>query len=72
MKITVSQIKDLREKTGQGLVACRDALHACKGYADLAEQWLDVKGLAIATRPGKAPHQLVEEVAAARAQRENQ
>lgn len=72
MTITGSQIRNLREKTGHALVACRDALHACKGYADLAERWLDVKGLAIATQPGRAPHQLVEEAATARAQRENQ
>lgn len=65
---TAAESRTLAEKTSCGLMDCRAALIACKGFADLAEEWLRVKGQAVACPPGCHPHERVEAEAARRAQ----
>jgi elongation factor Ts len=48
--ITVKQIKDLREKTGSGVMDCRRALTEAKGDEKKAIVWLKKKGLARAAK----------------------
>ncbi len=45
MSYTVQQVKDLRNKTGAGLVQCKDALEASAGDLVKAEEWLRLKGI---------------------------
>ena len=49
-KITLEQIKKLREKSGSGIMDCRKALEACKGDMASAEKWLAKKGMARAKK----------------------
>ncbi|MBI2719187.1 MAG: elongation factor Ts [Rhizobiales bacterium] len=48
--ITAGMVKDLREKTGVGMMDCKAALAATKGDMDAAVDWLRAKGLAKAAK----------------------
>lgn len=50
--VSVEQIKQLREKTGAGIVDCRQALETNKGNFDLAFEYLKRKGLDAAEKKG--------------------
>lgn len=50
MNITTSMVKDLRQKTGAGVMACKEALVATEGDMDKAVQHLREKGTAVAAR----------------------
>jgi len=50
MAITASQVKELRDKTGAGLLDCQNALKETNGSAEEAEKILRKKGLADAAR----------------------
>jgi elongation factor Ts len=55
MDITAEQVKTLREKTGVGLMDCKDALKVSNGDMDKAVDYLREKGLAKAQkRVGRA------------------
>ena len=46
MEISASLVKDLREKTGAGMMDCKKALAECGGDFVKAEEWLRKKGIA--------------------------
>lgn len=48
--ITAGMVKDLREKTGVGMMDCKAALTATSGDMDQAVDWLRAKGLAKAAK----------------------
>ncbi len=50
MQVTVDQIKDLREKTGVGLMDCKKALVGANGDFDAAIKTLKERGFAIAQK----------------------
>lgn len=50
MEITASQVKELREATGAGILDCRKALQEHNGDFDKAVAWLREKGLAAAAK----------------------
>jgi elongation factor Ts len=50
MEITTAMIRDLREKTGAGILDCKSALAECKGDSGEAEKLLRKKGLAAAAK----------------------
>ncbi|VAW16974.1 Translation elongation factor Ts [hydrothermal vent metagenome] len=50
MAISVSQVKELRELTGVGMMDCKAALIACDGDIEAAIDWLRSKGLAKAAK----------------------
>jgi elongation factor Ts len=50
MSITASMVKDLREKTGVGMMDCKKALAACDGNEEKAVAWLREKGMAKAEK----------------------
>lgn len=50
MKITIEQIKELREKTGVGIMEARRALESAEGNIKKAEDYLHQKGLEIAEK----------------------
>ena len=50
MTITASQVKDLRAKTGVGMMECKQALTKTNGDIDEAVKVLREKGLAKATK----------------------
>ncbi len=50
MSITASQVKELREKTGAGMMDCKTALIENNGDMDAAVDWLRTKGLAKAAK----------------------
>lgn len=53
--ITAQMVKDLREKTGAGMMDCKKALVACEGDEEKAVDWLRQKGMAkAATKSGRA------------------
>src|ERR1700676_4514974 len=70
MAITAGMVKELREKTGAGMMDCKSALTETSGDMEAAVDWLRTKGLAkaakkagrvaaegligIATAPGRA------------------
>ena len=59
-KITVSdisaaQVKELRDRTGVGMMDCKKALAETDGNMDEAIQWLRSKGLAAAAKKAAAP-----------------
>jgi elongation factor Ts len=55
MEITAKMVKDLREKTGLGMMDCKGALTECKGDIDEAVDYLRKKGaLKAAKREGRA------------------
>ena len=45
-----SDVKELRERTGAGLLACKKALDACEGDMDKAIDWLREKGISKAAK----------------------
>jgi len=49
-EITASLVKDLREKTGAGMMDCKKALTETAGDLEAAVDWLRKKGLAAAAR----------------------
>ncbi len=60
--ITASQVKDLREKTGAGMLDCKKALEETNGDIDAAIDWLREKGISKAAK--KADRIAAEGVAA--------
>ena len=48
--ITASMVKDLREKSGAGMMDCKKALNETGGDMDAAMDWLRTKGLAAAQK----------------------
>ena len=48
--ITASQVKELRERTGAGMMECKKALTETKGNIDDAIVWLRKKGIASAEK----------------------
>ena len=48
--ITAAMVKDLREKTGAGMMDCKKALTESGGDVDAAVDWLRTKGLAAAAK----------------------
>ena len=54
-KISATLVKELREKTGAGMMDCKDALGQCDGDIEKATDFLRKKGLATAAkRAGRA------------------
>lgn len=49
-EITASLVKDLREKTGAGMMDCKKALSETNGDLEAAVDWLRTKGLAAAAK----------------------
>src|ERR1700735_422486 len=49
-EITAALVKDLREKTGAGMMDCKNALTAAEGDIETAVDWLRKKGLAAAAK----------------------
>ncbi len=55
VKITAAMVKQLREKTGSGMMDCKEALKECGADIDKAVDFLRTKGLATARkRAGRA------------------
>ncbi|NLX76396.1 MAG: translation elongation factor Ts [Clostridiaceae bacterium] len=50
MEITASMVKELRERTGSGMMDCKKALVECNGDMDKAIEYLREKGLATAAK----------------------
>jgi elongation factor Ts len=48
--ITATMVKDLREKTGAGMMDCKSALNEAQGDMEAAVDWLRAKGLAKAAK----------------------
>ena len=48
--ITAKLVKDLRDKTGAGMLDCKKALNETEGNLDKALEWLRKKGIASAER----------------------
>ncbi|MEM7191898.1 MAG: translation elongation factor Ts [Pseudomonadota bacterium] len=48
--ITAAMVKELREKTGAGMMDCKTALTECEGDMEAAVDWLRTKGLAKAAK----------------------
>ena len=48
--ITATMVKDLREKTGAGMMDCKAALNEAQGDMEVAVDWLRAKGLAKAAK----------------------
>ena len=48
--ITASMVKDLRDKTGAGMMDCKTALNETSGEMEAAIDWLRTKGLAKAAK----------------------
>ena len=49
-EITATMVKDLREKTGAGMMDCKKALTEANGDMDAAVDWLRKKGLSAAAK----------------------
>src|SRR5215510_8149093 len=49
-EITAALVKDLREKTGVGMMDCKKALEETKGDLEAAVDWLRAKGLSKAAK----------------------
>ena len=47
---SASDVKELREKTGAGMMDCKKALEACEGSMEKAVDWLREKGIAKAAK----------------------
>lgn len=50
MAVSTSQIKELREKTGVGIMDCKTALKECDGNIEKAIEYLRKKGIATAKK----------------------
>ena len=48
--ISASLVKELREKTGAGMLDCKKALEACNGEIDAGIDWLREKGISKAAK----------------------
>src|SRR5437016_2522233 len=48
--ISATMVRDLREKTGAGMMECKKALEESKGDMDGAVKWLREKGIASASK----------------------
>lgn len=48
--ITAAMVKELREKTGAGMMDCKKALTACEGNMEKAMDWLREKGISKAAK----------------------
>ena len=48
--INASLVKELREKTGAGMMDCKKALTECNGDLNAAVDWLREKGIAKAAK----------------------
>lgn len=46
MEINAKMVKELRDKTGAGMMDCKKALTQCEGDVDKAVNWLREKGIA--------------------------
>jgi len=58
MEITASMVKELRQKTGAGVLACKEALSATEGDIDRAIKYLREKGTSVAAKKlGRAAHE---------------
>jgi elongation factor Ts len=58
LKISAGDVKALREKTGAGMLECKNALEQCFGDSDRAEKLLKEKGLAaVEKRAGRATNE---------------
>ena len=58
MTITAAMVKDLREKTGVGVMECKEALTESNGDMEAAISYLRKKGLATAVKKGgRATHE---------------
>ena len=58
MAISASDVKALRDKTGAGMMECKNALVSCEGDFDKAEKLLKEKGLAaLEKRSGRATNE---------------
>ncbi|MFZ5469037.1 MAG: translation elongation factor Ts [Myxococcota bacterium] len=51
-EITAAMVKDLRERTGAGMMDCKKALAECAGDFAQAEEWLRKKGISKAASKG--------------------
>lgn len=49
-EITAALVKELREKTGAGMMDCKKALNEAAGEIEAAIDWLRKKGLAAAAK----------------------
>jgi elongation factor Ts len=49
-EVTASQVKELREMTGSGIMDCKRALIECEGDTEKAVAWLREKGIASAAK----------------------
>jgi len=49
-EITATLVKDLREKTGAGMMECKKALTECNADMEAAIDWLRKKGLSVAAK----------------------
>ena len=49
--ITAKLVKDLRDKTGAGMMDCKKALNETDGNVDKALEWLRKKGCLLYTSP---------------------
>ena len=47
MAISAKLVKELREKTGAGMMDCKKALEACDGDIEASFDWLREKGIEI-------------------------
>ncbi len=52
MEISASLIKELREKTGVGIMDCKTALKECEGDIEKGIEYLRKKGIATAQKRG--------------------
>lgn len=52
MAVTTTQIKELREKTGVGIMDCKTALNECDGDIEKSIEYLRKKGIATAKKRG--------------------
>ena len=50
MVVSAAMVKDLREKTGAGMMDCKAALNETNGDMEAAIDWLRSKGLAMAAK----------------------
>lgn len=50
VEITAARVKELRDKTGVGMMDCKRALAECSGDIEAAVDWLRKKGLAAASK----------------------
>jgi len=50
MEVTATMVKELRQKTGAGVMACRKALDECEGDMEKAIKYLREKGTAVAEK----------------------